>query len=37
MNGKTLDEHGREPDLALFDVALQPLLAPAAVRAHHAR
>jgi protein-disulfide isomerase len=34
VNGKKLDEHGREPDLALFDQALQPLLA---VPAHKAR
>ncbi len=27
INGTKLDEHGREPDLALFDAALQPLLA----------
>ena len=26
VNGQKLDEHGREPDLALFDAALQPLL-----------
>jgi protein-disulfide isomerase len=26
VNGVKLDEHGREPDLALFDAALQPLL-----------
>ena len=27
INGKKLDEHGREPDIALFDAALKPLLA----------
>ena len=27
VNGTKLDEHGHEPDLALFDAALQPLLA----------
>ena len=29
INGTKLDEHGHEPDLALFDAALQPLLAKA--------
>ena len=27
LNGTKLDEHGHEPDIALFDAALQPLLA----------
>ncbi len=27
LNGTKLDEHGHEPDIALFDTALQPLLA----------
>ena len=27
IDGKVLDEHGHEPNLALFDAALQPLLA----------
>ena len=27
VNGKKLDEHGHDPDVALFDAALQPLLA----------
>ena len=27
VNGKKLDEHGRDPDLALLDAAIQPLLA----------
>ena len=31
INGTKLDEHGHEPDVALFDTALQPLLA----KAHH--
>jgi protein-disulfide isomerase len=26
VNGVKLDEHGKEPDLALFDAAIQPLL-----------
>ncbi|WP_174301465.1 thioredoxin domain-containing protein [Caulobacter sp. S45] len=35
LNGTKLDEHGREPDIALFDAALQPLLAKApAARSH---
>ena len=29
IDGTKLDEHGKEPDLALFDTALQPLLAKA--------
>ena len=29
INGVKLDEHGHEPDIALFDAALQPLLAKA--------
>jgi protein-disulfide isomerase len=35
VNGRKLDEHGKEPDLALFDAALQPLVA--AAPAHKAR
>ena len=34
VNGQKLDEHGHEPDLALFDAAFQPLLAPPTP--HHA-
>ncbi len=29
IDGQHLDEHGHEPDLALFDAAFQPLLGPA--------
>ena len=29
INGAKLDEHGHEPDIALFDTTLQPLLAKA--------
>ena len=36
VNGVKLDEHGHDPDLALFDAALQPLLAKPA-KAHHRR
>ncbi len=35
LNGTKLDEHGHEPDIALFDAALQPLLAkPLAAKSH---
>ena len=37
VDGRKLDEHGKEPDLALFDAALQPLLATPAARGHHRR
>jgi protein-disulfide isomerase len=37
VNGKKLDEHGREPDLALFDAALQPLVASPAHKARRHR
>jgi protein-disulfide isomerase len=37
VNGRKLDEHGREPDLALFDAALQPLLAAPAPQGAHRR
>ncbi len=36
VDGKILDEHGRDPDLALFDAALQPLLAHPGHRARRA-
>ena len=35
IDGKKLDEHGKEPDLALFDAALQPLLAHSDGKLHH--
>ncbi len=34
IDGKKLDEHGREPDVALFDAALKPLLAAPPHGAH---
>ena len=37
VNGVKLDEHGRDPDLALFDAALQPLLAKPVAEGHHRR